>query len=186
MNIAASNDGSNHLVLTHDSYGSSHSFTIAENTDIGLWAGSQTTPVSVNNGLDVEGTIKGEAATGSGQTLTGNSGEANVGGLAIRYSGSSTGIAGNVTLTLGIAELFYRTLFNITDSFEGYLDFKQESLQNSINGYETQIEQMEARLEKKMEMMINRFVAMETALAKMQSQSNWLSSQIDGLYSGWR
>jgi flagellar hook-associated protein 2 len=186
MNLAASNDGSNHLLLTHDSYGSSYSFTIVENTDTGLWAGSQTTPVSVNNGLDVEGTIKGEAATGSGQTLTGNSGEANVGGLVIRCSGSSTGIAGNVTLTLGIAELFDRTLFNITDSFEGYLDFKQESLQNSINGYETQIEQMEARLEKKMEMMINRFVAMETALAKMQSQSNWLSSQIDGLYSGWR
>jgi len=186
MNIAASDDGNDHLVLTHGSYGSSYSFTIGEDTDTGLWTGSQTTPLSVNNGLDVDGTIKGEAATGSGQILTGNSGEANVDDLAIRYSGSSLGVAGNVTLTLGMAELFDRALFNITDSFDGYVGFKQESLQNSINRFETQIEQMEARLEKKMEMMVNRFVAMETALARMQSQSNWLAGQINGLYSGWR
>lgn len=186
IDITASNDGSDHLILTHDSYGSSYSFTIDEDTDTGLWTGSQTTPVSVANGLDVEGTINGEAATGSGQTLTGNSGETNVDGLVITYTGSATGLAGNVTLTLGIAELFDRTLFNITDSIEGYVGFKQESLQNSINSFGTQIEQMEDRLDRKMESMINRFVAMETALARMQNQSNWLTSQIDGLYGGWR
>ncbi len=185
MNITASNDGSDHLVLTHDSYGSNYSFTIEEDTETGLWTGSLSTPVSVNNGLDVEGTINGEAATGSGQTLTGNSGETNVDGLAIIYSGSSTGVAGNVTLTLGMAELFDRVLFNITDSIEGYVGFKQESLQNSINSFETQIEQMEDRLNRKMEMMINRFVAMETALARMQSQSNWLAGQINASLSGW-
>ena len=61
--------------------------------------------------------------------------------------------------------------------------FKQESLQNSIKSFDTQIEQMEARLNLKMETMINRFVAMETALATMQTQSNWLSSQITALFS---
>jgi flagellar hook-associated protein 2 len=185
MDITASNDGSDHLVLTHDSYGSSYSFTIEEDTDTGLWTGSQTTPVSVNNGLDVEGTINGKAATGSGQTLTGNSGETNVDGLAIKYSGSSTGVAGNVTLTLGMAELFDRILFNITDSFDGYVGFKQESLRNSIDGFETQIDQMEAQLSRKMEMMINRFVAMEVALSKIQSQSQWLTGQINAASSGW-
>lgn len=185
MNITASNDGSDHLVLTHDSYGSSYSFTIEEDTDTGLWTGSMTTPVTVNDGLDVAGTINGEAATGSGRILTGNSGETNVDGLVIRYSGSATGEVGSVTLTLGAAELFDRALFNITDPYEGYVGFKQESLKTSIKGFETQIEQMEDRLNKKMEMMINRFVVMETALARLQSQSQWLSSQISASWNAW-
>ena len=185
MNITASNDGSDQLVLTHNSYGSSYSFTIEEDRDDGLWTGSMTTPVTVNNGLDVAGTINGEAATCSGQILTGNSGEANVDGLVIRYSGSATGEVGSVTLTLGAAELFDRALFNITDPYEGYVGFKQESLKTSINGFETQIEQMEVRLNKKMEMMIKRFVIMETALSRLQSQSQWLSSQISASWNAW-
>lgn len=185
MNVTASNDGSDRLVLTHDSYGSSYGFTVEESRDDGLWTGSQTTPVSVNNGLDVAGTINGEAATGSGQILTGNSGVANVDGLSIRYSGSATGDAGSVTLTLGIAELFDRALFNITDPYAGYVGFKQESLQNSVESFKTQIEQMEAQLNKKMEMMINRFVVMEMALARIQSQSQWLSGQINASWNAW-
>ncbi|MDQ1330093.1 MAG: flagellar hook-associated protein 2, partial [Thermodesulfobacteriota bacterium] len=185
IDITASNDGSDHLMLTHGSYGSNYDFMIEEDTDTGLWTGSQTTPLSVNNGLDVGGTINGKAATGSGQTLTGNSGETNVDGLAVRYTGSSAGVAGNVMLTLGVAELFDRTLFNITDSIEGYVGFKQDSLQDSIKRFGIQIGQMEDRLNRKMESMINRFVAMETALSRMQNQSNWLSGQIEGLYGGW-
>lgn len=183
MNILASNDGGDRLVLTHGGYGSS--FTVEESRNDGLWSGSQAIPVIVDNGLDVTGTINGEAATGSGQILKGNSGEANVDGLSIRYSGSETVDVGSVTLTIGVAELFDRALFNITDPYAGYVGFKQESLQNSIKGFETQIEEMEARLDKKMERMINRFVAMETALSKMQSQSQWLEGQITASYSGW-
>ncbi|MBW1707310.1 MAG: hypothetical protein JRJ86_19475, partial [Deltaproteobacteria bacterium] len=47
------------------------------------------------------------------------------------------------------------------------------------------IEQMEARLDRKMETMINRFVAMELALSKIQSQSDWLAGQINASFSGW-
>jgi flagellar hook-associated protein 2 len=76
-------------------------------------------------------------------------------------------------------------LFSITDSYEGYAAFKQDSLQDSIDNFETRIEEMEARLDLKMENMINKFVAMETALSVMQSQSEWLTSQINASYSGW-
>ena len=129
------------------------------------------------------GTINGETATGSGQTLTGAAGNANTAGLSVKYTGAANGVdAGTVKLTLGVAELFDRALFGITDPIDGYVGFKQESLQNSIKSFDTQIEQMEARLNLKMETMINRFVAMETALATMQTQSNWLTSQINSLY----
>ena len=84
-----------------------------------------------------------------------------------------------------MAELFERALFNITDSIDGYVAFKQDSLQDRINSVDDQIEQMEARLDKKMEMMINKFVAMELALSRMQNQSNWLAGQISAVFSGW-
>jgi len=173
--ITASNSG-NQLKLTSDNYGSGYSFTISETAN-GLWSGS---PV-VTQGLDVAGTINGEAATGKGQNLTGNDGEANIAGLVIKYTGSTTGTIGSIKFTVGAAELFDRALFNITDSYEGYLSFKQDSLTDHISEMEDRIEQMEARLAQKKETMTARFTAMELALSKMQSMSTWLTSQLNSL-----
>ena len=185
MGITATDDGSGHLVLTHDNYGSDNSFTISEDASSGnkLWTGGYQT---VNNGVDVAGTINGEAATGSGQILKGDDGESNIDGLVIKYTGTAEGLdVGEIKLTLGTAALFDRVLFNITDSYEGYVAFKQDSLQDGIDRFETRIEEMEARVDLKMENMINRFVAMETALSKIQSQSQWLSGQLDSAANGW-
>jgi len=136
--------------------------------------------------VDVAGTINGEAATGSGLFLTGDDGANNVDGLVIKYTGRDENLdVGEVKLTLGIAELFNRALFYITDSYDGYVAFKQDSLQNNIDSLETRIEEMEARLDQKMEMMINRFVIMETALSQIQSQSQWLAGQLDAAANGW-
>jgi flagellar hook-associated protein 2 len=181
MAITASNDGSDHLVLTHNSYGDTYSFNISEDSDI-LWTGGDQT---VSNGSNVAGTINGEAATGSGQILKGNTGNANTEGLSIKYTGTSTGDAGTIKLTIGTADLFSRILFNITDSYDGYVTFKKTSLQNSIDGFKTKIVQMEAQLERKKEMMINRFVAMEIALDTMKNQSNWLAGQLTSAASAW-
>ena len=132
--------------------------------------------------MDVVGTINGEAATGSGQLLTGDDGENNVDGLVIKYTGTAENLdVGEVKLTLGTAELFNRALFYITDSYDGYVAFKQDSLKESIERFELKIEEMEARLDQRMEMMINRFVIMEMALSTIQSQSQWLAAQIDNL-----
>jgi flagellar hook-associated protein 2 len=161
---------------------------------LGTFGGDNTTERDLDLGLingsiagqDVAGTINGESATGSGQALSGDDDNVNTDGLSVRYTGTSDNVdAGTIKLTLGVAELFDRTLFSITDSIDGYVAFKQDSLQDSINSYETRIEQMEARLDSKTEMMINRFVAMELALSKIQSQSDWLAGQISASYSGW-
>ena len=42
---------------------------------------------TIKNGLDVAGEINGEEGTGEGQVLTGNAGNSNTDGLAIRYNG---------------------------------------------------------------------------------------------------
>ncbi|MGD9160921.1 MAG: flagellar filament capping protein FliD, partial [Desulfobacteraceae bacterium] len=169
--------------LTNNSYGSDYSFTIEENNEL-FWNNSST-PIDVDNGKDVAGTINGESATGSGQNLTGDDGEANIDGLVIKYTGTGTGEVGNLKLTLGVAELFDRTLFAITDKYEGYVGFKQESLSDRINQIDEDIERLEARLDQRMEMMINRFVAMELAMSKIQSMSSWLTGQLNAASSGW-
>jgi len=47
------------------------------------------------------------------------------------------------------------------------------------------MEEVEARLNRKMERLINRFVAMELALSQIQAQSQWLAGQINSAYAGW-
>lgn len=183
MAITASADTGGHLVLAHGTYGSGHSFTIHQQNNL-LWTGGDLT---VDNGVDVAGTINGEAATGSGQTLTGTDGDANVSGLVVQYTGTDSGIdAGTIKLTLGVAELYDRALFHITDSVGGYVSFKQQSLQSSIDGFQKQIDAMEALLAKKQERMTNQFVTMELALQKIQSQSNWLAGQLNSASNGWQ
>ena len=148
-----------------------------------------------DSGVDVAGTINGEAATGSGRVLTGDAPATgkttSVEGLSVKVTLTPDQLTsqgesqGNVKITMGVAEKFDRVLYDITDPIDGYVSFKQDSLQNSIDSFETQIEQMEARLDRKMEMMINKFVAMEVALSKIQNQSNWLTGQINASLSGW-
>ncbi len=181
IDITASSDDSNHLVLTHDQYGSEYTFSISESGDL-LWtSGDQT----VDNGQDVQGTINGETATGSGQILEGNEGESNIDGLVIKYTGTETGDIGTVKLTIGTAELFNRALYHITDKYDGYLSFKQDSLQESIKDFEKRIEEMEVRLDNKMELLVKKFIAMEKALSVIQNQSQWLAGQISAIATGW-
>lgn len=190
VDITASKDGSNKLVLTHDEYGSDQSFTIQlSDTDLGTGAGaSDLQDNTAYSGVDVAGTINDEAATGSGQVLTGDapgSGETtSVEGLVIKYTGSGTGSQGTVKITMGVAELFDRVLYNISNVTDGYLDYKIESVSDRIDYFEDRIGDMEDRLNQKMETMINRFVRMELALGQLQNQSNWLAGQI-GAISGW-
>ncbi|KPK84585.1 MAG: hypothetical protein AMJ94_20070, partial [Deltaproteobacteria bacterium SM23_61] len=82
-------------------------------------------------------------------------------------------------------ELLERSLYQITDSTYGYLPDKQEAIQETINDYNETIATMEARLDKKMEELEARFVAMEIALSSMQSLSSWLSGQINSMNSIW-
>jgi len=173
MAITASKDANNQLVLESDDYGSDISFTIDVNgTELGLTDGT-------HSGIDVAGTINGEVATGSGRTLTGDAPPedetTSVEGLSVSVSltaaqlASQGGGQGNVKITMGAAELFDRELYGITDPIDGYVSFKQDSLQNSIDSFKTQIQNMEAFLDRKMESLINRFVAMELALAKIDN-----------------
>lgn len=182
MTITASKTGSNELLLTHNLYGTGQRAIVTETGGAGDL--KLTTPVYVW-GENVAGTIGSATATGSGQTLTVDSDGDNADGLSISYTGTSTLTSATFSFALGVAELLDRQLGFITDASDGYVTYKQTSLKNSIDSFETQIENMEASLNRKMETMINRFVAMELALAKIQNQSQWLAGQISASLGGW-
>jgi flagellar hook-associated protein 2 len=174
--ITAASSDDNKLVLTQKTYGSGHAMNVSESGGASLGINS----INQVYGLNVAGTINGIAATGIGQTLTLKSSGNNADGLSVMYSGS-TPTSSTFTLTLGVADLLNRQLAFITNSTDGYVSFKETSIQDSIDAYTTQISQMETLLSKKQQDMTNRFVAMEVALQKMQAQSSWLNSQISGL-----
>jgi flagellin len=74
------------ISLRHKEFGSEHSFKVATTT-AGLLGSRADVYDTIENGLDVAGEINGEEASGKGQVLTGNSGNSNTDGLAIRYTG---------------------------------------------------------------------------------------------------
>ncbi|MBW2596243.1 MAG: flagellar filament capping protein FliD [Deltaproteobacteria bacterium] len=181
MAITASENDDNKLVLTHNTYGTGQQVTTkSENGSDALGLNDATNIW----GYNVAGTINSLTATGSGQKLSLDSDGNNADGLSISYTGTTT-IDTTFTLTLGIGELMDRRLGFITNTSDGYVTYKQTSLGNSIDSFEDQIENMEASLNRKMETMINRFVAMEMAMADIQNQGQWLMAQVSGSLSGW-
>lgn len=179
IDITASNSGNN-LVLTHNQYSSSNGFTVSyvgggtDNTSqLGVTA-------QVYAGTDVAGTINGEAATGSGQNLLGNSGNTNTNGLSIKvsYSGAVPVSLGTLKLTLGVAELMDKKLNTMIDSVDGYVTYRQTGLQTTIDNIQAQMKTMEERLTREREKLTKQYLAMEKAISKVQSISGWLSKQL--------
>lgn len=176
LNITASKDANNYLVLTADHYGSGESFTVSQTdaAQTGITDGTYA-------GVDVTGTINGEAATGSGQTLTGTAGDANVDGMVIQYTGSATGNVGSLTLTFGVAEQMDAQLYYITDSHDGYLGFKTESINDQIINTNDNIDFKQIQIDKRMEILTQQFVQMEIFLSQMSSISSWIEGQAKSL-----
>jgi flagellar hook-associated protein 2 len=108
--------------------------------------------------------------------MTGVSGDAE--GL-VRYSGTATGAVGSLTLTFGVAELMDRVLYHITDSVDGNIANKKDTIQDTIDNLKEDIETMETRLDRKMAVLEQKFITMEAALSTLQSQTSWLTGMIN-------
>jgi flagellar hook-associated protein 2 len=126
--------------------------------------------------------ISGDA-TGTGEYLRGISGDAQ--GLLTRYSGTAAGSIGTLTLNFGVAELLNRSLYQMTDSLGGTISIKTDGIENTIRNMEGDIARMESRLDQRMAELERRFVSMETALSRLQSQTGWLTGQINSINRGW-
>lgn len=87
VSIVAGEDGV--LTASHNEFGSDHSFQLNSSTK-GVLSNSQGQEITVQNGLDIKGTINGESSVGKGQVLMGRDSSQNIRGLVVKYEGSAT------------------------------------------------------------------------------------------------
>ncbi len=156
-------------------YGSNTTFGLegAALANLGLTAGTYA-------GTDVAGTIGGLAATGSGRILTGVPG-GETEGLAIRYTGTGTGPAGELNYVLGVTGMIDRVLDQMTRAGDGVIAGQVTSIDASIAALNRRAQDVESRLELRREALTQQFIRMEQAMSLMNSQSSWLSGQINAM-----
>lgn len=170
--IVASLDGGM-LKIESKRYGTNGNFTVdsdlaaaADNSGIGIGQ-----PGTAIDGLNVAGTINGEAATGNGQFLVGDSGNATTSGLQIQYTGLVTGLVGTVKFTKGIAAQMTESVFTFTDSISGLLTSTDKAIQEQVASIEQSITDIEERLERRETELRARFAAMEQTITQYQAQA---------------
>jgi flagellar hook-associated protein 2 len=181
MAISASKSG-NELVLTGSRYGTASNFTLAYTgggadgtAQLGITAGTVA-------GTDVAGTIGGVAAIGSGQVLTAAPplvGDPTA-GLAVTYSGTTLGAAGDINFTLGVGGM----LFNAADAFarpDGTIYEQQQLLEKSVSDLTTRADTIQQSIDRRRDALLKQFTAMESAISRIQSQGTALSSFITSL-----
>jgi flagellar hook-associated protein 2 len=119
--------------------------------------------------------------TGSGQALTGDSGQ-DVDGLVVQYTGTSTGTF-DFTFSKGVGDSLSEILDNMSNSIYGSVTQNEQSIQNHMTSIDKQISDMEERITQDQDTMTQKFVAMETALSQLQAQQSWLTSELSSLSS---
>lgn len=141
--------------------------TISDST-----AGAGNTGVS---GLDVIGTINGQAATGLGRVLTSTEGDAK--GLRLSIESTITGDLGSTVFSRGIGSMIDILLGKATGT-NGTIENKQDTIQAQLTALDDNILRSTESANREIQRQRDRFNAMEVALSKLQQQSAQLNSQI--------
>lgn len=175
--VSADADGGA-IRLTESRFGSGPQFSVSASVSLGLDGSFQ--------GLDVEGTIGGEAATGNGRLLTADSGDPNrlsVNVLATPAEVAGAGgtlVVGDVAVRGGLIGAVSRVV-SAAEGADGSIKRARDHWASQIELVDQRIERFEDRLVSVEDRLIRQFTAMEQALAQLQSQQSWMQSQLAGL-----
>lgn len=179
--MVASKTVDDKLVLTSKRYGTPGNFNVvsdqiaaADNSGIGKSAVDAI-------GLDVQGTIGGEAATGSGQFLTGSTGNPHTDGLQILVRGGALGDRGVMVYTKGAAAVIKQDLDSALDFISGSITADTKGIQSQIDDLDTRIADLNTSIAAREEQLRAQFTAMEEAVSRLQAQTGQLSSLLAGL-----
>lgn len=186
--VTAAVDGTGHLVLTSQRYGSVSQVAIGSGdalASLGFTGNEAGTGKDVAGSFVVNGVT--EAATGKGQILTGNSTNANTAGLVVRSSLTSAQITSTpeatLTVTQGVAAHVGNVLGSMLDPVSGQLTILQQSLQKQASNIGDSITSLQKSLNLQQAQLLQEFVQMEQNLAAIQSTANALGSSLTGFSS---
>jgi flagellar hook-associated protein 2 len=174
------------LVFTSSSYGSSSSVQLGETPENSAFAVLGLVGATASAGLDVAGTINGEAATGKGQMLTGNKGNATTEGLALlvkltQAEVGSSGADAVVTVIEGLGTRLKDRLKFLTDSVDGRLATRTDTMTRQIDELQSDIDRMDELLEDKRVSLLEQYARLEASLALLNSQGDMLIQQLASL-----
>jgi len=161
------------LTLTSARYGSSSSVQISSGNAIAdLLGGAPVTTA----GQDVEGTINGVTATGSGRFLTDLGGGASS-GLKIEVTGGALGDRGVVKFSRGYAAQLDTLITSFIDA-KGAIAARTDGINASIKSLDNRRQEMQRRLVDTETRIRAQFTALDTLVAKMNTTSQFLTQQL--------
>lgn len=159
------------FTITSNSYGSSSSVVAAGNASSNLLG---ATPTSAN-GVDVAGTINGQAATGIGQYLTSSSG--NSVGLIAQITGGITGSRGTISYSLGYSGLLDNSLTGLLAS-TGPLATETSLFNTNITAANKQIDTLNVQIAADRARLTSQYAALDAMLGTMNQTSIYLTQQL--------
>lgn len=176
--------GGTQLELQTSAYGSAASFQVSSTNTAsgttGLAGGTANTPTTYT-GSDVQGTIDGVAATGSGQFLSAPTSDPTLAGLTLQVTAtgiSSTTDLGTFTYTPGLAQQLQTLASEASDPTTGWVTTAINSLTAESQGLNGQIANYQQLESSQQTLLQNEFAKMEATLGQLKSESSALSSQI--------
>jgi flagellar hook-associated protein 2 len=182
--LVAAREDNGKLVIESRRFGTSGNFTVASN----IAAAADNSGIGYGGidfvaGVDVAGTINGQASTGSGQYLTANADSGDASGIQIQYTGTTLGPIGNVQFRKGVAVQSNDMVGVFTDAVNGILSLSDKALQTQLDDLNKSITSLNTRITEKQQELRERFAAMEDAIARVQSQGQGLAALANGFAS---
>lgn len=182
-------DAENKLSITSNKYGSSSTVAFTT-TDADFISNLGFTGSISVTGLNVAGTIGGNAATGSGQYLLSEKGDSD--GIKLLIEGGALGSRGNVTYAEGMTKVMNDLLESIIDknisestgdveSSQGIIDGKIDSFYKKILALEEQKKSLTLRMDKYEARLYKEFNAMDMAVSNLNNTMSYLKSALDAL-----
>ncbi|MFC0081281.1 flagellar filament capping protein FliD [Aciditerrimonas ferrireducens] len=174
-------DSGQQLELASSAYGSSASFSVTSTN-----TGSGTTGLAGTfTGSDVQGTIDGVTAQGSGQVLSlPDNANSPAAGLALTVSvpgiTSSTNL-GTFTYSPGIAQSLVTLASSMTNAVNGQITETINNLNQQSSGLTSQIDFYQNIAAEEQKLLTQQFSQLQVTLEKLQNQSTSLSSALAGL-----
>lgn len=178
--------GGNKLQITSQTYGSVSKVAIGTGSAVGAGGPLGFSGSESGTGTDVVGNFvvngKVEAATGSGQMLTGKAGNANTEGLAVRVTLAGAGTA-NLTVSQGVASGLGKVLNQYLDPVNGQFATIHDQYQSQIDDVNKQITSASDRLQTQTTNLQEQFAAMETSISKLKTIQNQLTALANTTFS---
>lgn len=174
--VSVSADASGHLTVTSNSYGSTSKIEINGTGANDLLGAGRTSTA----GTDIQGSIGGRPASGSGQELVGASGT-DVDGLRLLIAdGAENASRGTITFSYGYANQLSQLMSAFLGS-DGLITSRTDGINRTLKDLNKQRESVSRRLGQVEQRYRAQFTALDTMISSMNQTSSFLTQQLNNL-----